>query len=72
MEWIAQLTNGEQFIAFLGAVALILLVWTLVWLARSRQEQHGLEERLEVVFQPRLTQLGSHCVIPFLRYSLSV
>lgn len=47
MEWFTQLTPAELLIASLGALALLLLVWVLVWLASSRQRQLRVEELLK-------------------------
>ena len=47
MEWIAQLTPGEQLVAVLATLSLLLLVWLLVWLARSREEQQRIAAQLE-------------------------
>jgi DNA recombination protein RmuC len=47
MEWLAQLTHGEQLLAALGSLTLVLLTWALYWLARSRERQLRLEALLE-------------------------
>ncbi len=51
MEWLAQLSAGEQLIAILVAAGLLLLIWLLVWLARSREEQQRIAALLEVRHQ---------------------
>ncbi|MEJ2694765.1 MAG: DNA recombination protein RmuC, partial [Candidatus Thiodiazotropha sp.] len=46
MEWIAQLTPGEQLIAVLSAIAVLLLGWVLSWLGALRQREGRLENQL--------------------------
>lgn len=55
MEWITQLTLGEQLIAALAVVALLLLGWVLSWLAALR----GGEGRLVEWLESRLQRLPS-------------
>jgi DNA recombination protein RmuC len=48
MEWFNQLSSGEQLIAALVALAVLLLAWVLFWLARGRERESRLEAQLEI------------------------
>jgi len=47
MEWFTQLPAGERLILLLGGLALLLLVWILVWLSRLLERQQREEASRE-------------------------
>lgn len=57
MEWVSQLTFGEQLIAALGGLALLLLAWALYWLSRLLDAQLRTRQALDVGYQTLENQL---------------